>query len=437
MARLARAPSGSVVVVLLLLGVAGAGLFVLSRRDGRSPGLKVAGTIEATQVDIAPKVTARILEIPVAEGSRVRRGDLLVVLDAAEREAEVARLDAAVRVARAQLRDLQAGARREELAEARAVVARAEAQLADLLAGARREEVRGARQVVAEAEARLRDLEAGARTQEIEQARSAVTAAEATRRTAEQEFERFRSLFARELVSAQDRDRAWQAYEVARMQERSAREQLALLLAGPRGELVEAARAEVRQARERLQLLEAGPRPDQADAARAELRAARERLALLEAGPRPGRVEAARAQVQEAEGALALARARLAEARLEAPMDGVVLRKNLEPGAVAVAGAPVLTLIDPGSLWLRAYLPESVLGRVRVGLAARISVDAFPGQAFEARVAEIASEAEFTPRNVQTEKERVNLVFRVKIAVVSPDGRLLPGMPADAVIATD
>jgi HlyD family secretion protein len=376
---------GSLVVVLLLVAGAGVGLWALARRDSGGRALKVTGTIEATQVEIGAKATARIREIRVEEGQRVRRGELLVVLDDDELRAEVARLEAAVSVAQAQLRDLLAGARKEEIAEARAAVA--------------------------QAEARLRDLEAGARPQELEQARSAVASAEATRVMAEREYRRFQSLADQGLVSAQDRDRAWQAYEVARAQERAARQQ--------------------------VDLLQAGPRPEQVAAARAEVRQARDRLALVEAGPRPGQVETARAQVSQAEAALATARARLADTRLAAPTDGVVLRKNLEAGATATPGTPILTVVDPQTLWLRGYIGEVDLGRVRVGQPARITVDAFPGQPFDGRVTEIASEAEFTPRNVQTQKERVNLVFRVKITVANPDGRLKPGMPADAVIATD
>jgi HlyD family secretion protein len=432
-----RALRGVVLVVVALIGLAAVGLWALSRRDGRVAGLTVTGTIEAREVDLSPKMAARVAAIPVEEGSRVRRGDLVVRLDDAELLADVARLEAAVRLAQAQLKDLLAGARREELAEATAQVSRAEAQLADLLAGARREEIQAARQIVAEAEARLRDIEAGAREPEIEEARSAVSSAEATRVWTEREYERFKSLHGQGLVAAADRDRAWQAFEVARMQERAARERLALLEAGPRREQVAAAQAEVRQARERVRLLEAGPRPDQVAAARADVRAARERLALLEAGPRAGAVETARAQVAQAEAALAQARARLADTRLEAPMNGVVLRKNLEPGATAAPGAAIVTLVDPSDLWLRAYIAETDLGRVRIGQPARVTVDAFPGQPFEGRVTEVASEAEFTPRNVQTQKERVNLVFRVRVAIASPDGRLKPGMPADAVIVTD
>src|SRR5262245_31663269 len=436
MPRLPKLLRGGLVVAVVLVVGAGLGLWALARRGGGPAALQVTGTIEATQVEIGAKTTARIRESPVEEGARVRRGQAILVLDQDEPRADVARLEAAVNLAQAQLRDLLAGARREEIAEAQAAVARAEAQLADLVAGARLEEIRAARQAVAQAEARLRDLEAGARAQEVEQAKSALASAEATRTMAEREYKRFQGLFDQGLVAASERDRVWQAYEVARQQEQVARQQLDLLRAGSRPEQVEAARAEVRQARERLNLLEAGPRPNQVEAAKAEVRQARQRLALLEAGPRPGQVEAARAQVAQAEAALAQARARLADTRIDAPLDGVVLRKNLEPGATATPGTPVLTLVDPGDLWLRGYVSEVDLGRVRLGQPARVTADAFPGQGFEGRISEIASEAEFTPRNVQTQKERVNLVFRVKIAIASPDGRLKPGMPADAVLAT-
>jgi HlyD family secretion protein len=243
-------------------------------------------------------------------------------------------------------------------------------------------EVRRAEAALATAEAQLRDLLAGPRQQEIEQARAALRNATVTREWTERELRRVRELFGKDLVAAQEVDRARQAYEVAVANEV----------------------------------------------------AARERLALVEAGPRPHEVEAARARVAEARAALTLAQARLAEARLVSPITGLVLRKNVEVGETVNPGVSILTLMDPRDLWVRAYVPEIDIGRVKLGQEARITVDAYPGRAFAGTVSEIASEAEFTPKNVQTRKERVNLVFRIKIAVRNPDGVLKPGMPADAEI---
>jgi len=249
---------------------------------------------------------------------------------------------------------------------------------------------------------------AGARTQEIEQARAALRNAAATREWTERDFRRARDLFAKDLIAMADVDRARQAYEVAVATETAAREQLALRQAGPRTHEVEGARAEAR--------------------------AARERVALLRRGPRPDAVAAAQAQVAQARAALALARTRAAEMRLASPIDGVVLRKNLEAGETASPGVAIVTLMDPREVWLRAYVPETDVGRLKIGQAAAVAVDAYADRRFAGRITEIASEAEFTPKNVQTKKERVNLVFRIKIALDNPDGTLKPGMPADAEI---
>jgi len=152
----------------------------------------------------------------------------------------------------------------------------------------------------------------------------------------------------------------------------------------------------------------------------------------VRAGPRPDAVVAAQAQVAEARAALALGQARLAEMRIQSPLTGLVLRKNLEVGEMANPGVSILTLMDPRDMWLRAYVSETEVGRIRIGQQALITVDAFPGRTFAGAISEIASEAEFTPKNVQTKKERVNLVFRVKIAIRDAEGVLKPGLPADA-----
>jgi len=246
---------------------------------------------------------------------------------------------------------------------------------AELAADARRQDA-----ALRSAQATLRDLQKGARPQEIEDARAAVSSAEATRSMTEREYQRSDQLYTKNLIAAQDVDRARQAYEVAKAQERSARERLALLLAGSR--------------------------PDQ--------------------------VDAARWQVTQAESALAQAQSRLREAVVVSPIDGVVLRKNLEAGETANPGVPILTLVNPKDVWLRAYVPETEVGRLKVGDTAALRVDAFPNRVFTGRLIEIGSEAEFTPRNVQTKKERVTLVFRIKIQIDNPDGLLKPGLPADA-----
>ncbi len=316
---------GLAAIVLL-----GAGLAVTwaSRHWSTDGPLAITGTIEALQVDVSPRLAGRIVERPVREGDRVRRGQLLVRLDAEELEADVRRAEAAARAA----------------------------------------------------EARLRDLRAGARQQEIDEARANLRNATATRVWTERDFKRAQELYAKDLVAMADVDRARQAYEVAVENQAAAGDRLELWRAGPRADAVAAAEADLAQAR----------------------------------------------------AALAMAAKRLTEMRLVSPIDGFVLHKHMEVGETVNPGVAILTLMDPVDMWLRAYVPETDVGRVRIGQVAAVSVDAFPGRTFAGTVTEIASQAEFTPKNVQTRKERVNLVFRIKIAVQNADGTLKPGLPADA-----
>jgi HlyD family secretion protein len=243
-------------------------------------------------------------------------------------------------------------------------------------------DVRRQEAAVRTAQSTLNDLVAGARLEELEDARAAVQSATATREWTERDFRRAESLYRQTLIAAQEVDRARQAYEVALAQEKSARQ----------------------------------------------------KLLLLQAGSRPDQIEAARGQLAQARDALEMARTRLKEMTIFSPVDGVVLRKNLEVGEMANPGVPILTLMKPSEIWVRAYVPEEEIGRIKVGDPARVAVDAYPARRFPGRIIEISSEAEFTPRNVQTKKERVNLVFRIKVAVDNPEGILKPGMPADADI---
>jgi HlyD family secretion protein len=170
------------------------------------------------------------------------------------------------------------------------------------------------------------------------------------------------------------------------------------------------------------------------DASAASVREAEQRLKLLRAGPRPDAVRQARARLEASTAGRSLAETRLSQSILTSPLSGLVLAKHAEPGEILAAGAPVITVGKMDEVWVRAYIPESQLGRVTTGQRARVTVDTWPGRSFEGRVSFISSTAEFTPKNVQTEQERVKLVYRIKITLPNPRGELKPGMPADAVI---
>jgi HlyD family secretion protein len=171
-----------------------------------------------------------------------------------------------------------------------------------------------------------------------------------------------------------------------------------------------------------------------AEVAAGRAAAARERLKLLKAGPRKETIDGARARADQAAQALVLAETRLGYAKLASPVGGVVLSKNVEPGEYAAAGTPVVTVGDLTAVYLRAYIDETDLGRVKLGQNAEVTADTWPGKVYPGRVAFIAAQAEFTPKNIQSQKERVKLVYRIKIDIPNPEMELKPGMPADAVI---
>ena len=180
---------------------------------------------------------------------------------------------------------------------------------------------------------------------------------------------------------------------------------------------------------------------DQAAANLTNARKARERAAaqldLLREGFRTEEIEEARARVAQAQADQALAELNLSRCKLYAPLAGRVLSKSREPGETVQAGTPIVTIGDLSRPWVNLYVGERDLGRVRLGMKAQVTVDAFPNAPFPGTVTFVADRAEFTPKNIQTPDERVKLVYRVKVEVETRDGALKPGMPADTVLPLD
>lgn len=173
---------------------------------------------------------------------------------------------------------------------------------------------------------------------------------------------------------------------------------------------------------------------DQADTALKQARAVLQRDQSLQTAAARA-IDVAKASVHSGEAAVALARIVLSYTTLRAPFDGVVNVQRAEVGEIVVPGTPVLTLADLDHVWLRAYLNESDLGRVRMGQEVSVSNDSDPNRRYQGRISFISEKAEFTPKSVETHAERVNLVYRIKIDIANPEHELVPGMPADARIA--
>lgn len=171
-----------------------------------------------------------------------------------------------------------------------------------------------------------------------------------------------------------------------------------------------------------------------AEMAAAKLASTREHLAMLQAGYRPEQIDAARARLHQAEARQASTQILLDDATVTSPIEGVVTRTHAEVGETLAAGRTVATLAELRAPWIRVYIPEVDIGRIRLGAGARVRIDSYPDREFAGTVTFVASEAEFTPKNVQTQEERVKLVFAVDVRVDNPEGILKPGMPADVYI---
>jgi HlyD family secretion protein len=144
--------------------------------------------------------------------------------------------------------------------------------------------------------------------------------------------------------------------------------------------------------------------------------------------------DVASSQLQLSRAALKTANVRLGDSVIYAPLHGVVLRKNVEQGETVAAGIAVVTIGDLENPWIKVYVKEDKLGLVKLGQRAEVTTDSYPGKIYEGTVTYISSEAEFTPKNVQTQEERVKLVFGVKVSVKNVNDELKPSMPADVKI---
>ena len=362
----------AVAVVVLLAAL----LFSQSRHEP----FKVSGFIEADEIRVGSRVGGRTARVLVVEGQRVKPGEVLVELepyDLRERRAQAAG-ELAARQADAQR--LANGPRPEEIAQG---VARR-----DRLAAV------------------LNKLRTGPRKQEIAAAESNVNLAQAQLDWAQTNFNRTKPLFESHAASELEMNKAIEDLKVAK--------------------------ATVSVRHHELDLLREGTRPEEIAEAEAQLAEAEQALKLLQNGYRAEEKQQARAAVEAAAAAVRVVDEQIRELTIKSPGDAIVEALDLQPGDLAAANAPVLSLLDTNSLWVRAYVPENRLD-VRIGQHVAVTVDSFPGRRFPARVTFVSRQAEFTPNNVQTPEERSKQVFRIKVSLENTADRdvLRPGMAAD------
>ena len=381
---------------LILIGflslMVGVGAVVWWGQAGRrSAELYYSGTIEATSSNLAFQVNGRVQEIMVDEGQSVDAGAVLAALD--RREYVALREQARANLQRAQ----------RNLSQLEAVL--------EVNRNVLPAEVDRAAAAVKALQAQLAEAESGYRAQEVERARLAADVARVTLENARKDKGRYDELYRKGVVAEKSRDSFNVQYETALKEHQRAVEAYRMAREGFRREEIDTARSRLAEGQ-------------------AALRLAQSNLKKVEAAEQD--VEAARAQVAAARAALDVAEVQLEHAQLRAPYGGVILSRSVEPGEVVTPSQEVLSIADLSTVDLKVFVAETEIGRVTPGQAVAVKIDTFPDKTYDGRVAYISPQAEFTPKIIQTHKERVKLVFLVKISVPNPGFELKSGMPADA-----
>ena len=450
-------------------------------------GLMASGFVEADEASVTTELGGRIVTLYADEGDEVTKGQVLVELDDSLLLSQIMAAEAEVAVAEAALARVEAGVRQETIDRAQAMVVQARtaqeaARVAWEDAQAMLENPQEIGLALAAAHAQL-----GVLKYQQQQAQALANSAQAGRDFADEavqlleEFEpraqwfrvgsfslsdlppeiplppevgegeyrvgRFRvivgegkvTVFARAKIAvpADMMDSARYQQAVATYQSWMAWTGLAQ---------AEVARGGAEDYLEELARQEANPLALQAqtNAAKAQYEVATAAVGLAQAqvdglqmGATPEQIAAAESQVEIARAALDALEVQKDKFTLRAPISGLVLERPVQMGEVALPGAPLMTLANLDKVTLTIYVPEDQLGQVQLGQPVSVTVDAYPDRTFRGKVVFISSQAEFTPKNVQTREERVNMVFAVKVSLPNPDHALKPGMPADAVLSRE
>ncbi len=380
--------------ILILLAAISGGIWWWRDAHSSDPNhIYVSGNLELTLVDMSFKMAGRMTELDVNEGDWVKRDQVIARLDPVQLQHQRTRDEAAVSSAESNYRQMVTS------------IAYQKATLESDIA-ARRAELN-------EAQAKLDEMLNGSRRQDVQQAEAAVSDARAQLEFARADWDRMQALYKNEDISRQQYDQARTKFDSAAAMLRQAQERSSLVKEGPRQEEIAGARAAFAKAQAALRAAEAN---------RLELRRKEQELVARAA-------EVNRSKAQEG-----ISQSQLEDTVVATPIDGVVLVKSAEAGEVLAAGTTIVTVGDLDHPWLRAYINETDLGRVKLGQKVKLTTDSFKGKAYWGTVSFISSEAEFTPKQIQTKEERVKLVYRIKIDVDNTSHELKNNMPVDAEI---
>lgn len=386
----------------------------------------VSGFIEGDQVNVASEVGGRLASITVKEGDHVSAGQVILWLDHSLLDAQIAQSRAGVKTAEAQLLLLKSQPRPSDLQAAQAELEAAQQNFAKLSGGATDADIAAAKAALDAAEQNYRKVKAGPTVDQLAQLKAQADNAQAALNQAQSAYDKIGGAtnpyigLAPQSVQLQQATNNYAAALAAFNDSRS----------HPTSAELAAAGAQVKQAQSAL----SGLAPDAAQLAGAQAQVQQAQAALDRLAPTVEQLAVAQDQVEQAQSALAVLQSQVSKTEIASPVDGFVSQRAVNIGEIAMPDAPLLTITKLDPVKLTIYVPETQLGQIKLGDQIGVQVDSFPDKSFDGHVVFISSQAEFTPRNVQTKEERVNTVFAVKLEIANPDSALKPGMPADATI---
>ena len=385
---MSKAKLKKAVIALVVLSLAGGAVwyFLIRKPAGPKNLIKLSGRIEGDDATVSTKIAGRIREITVREGDHVKVGQLIAVIDDDQVNAREEQEESKVQQAEARLRSAQ--------------------QQVSVLQAQLEESNIGVDQAKVDAQGRVSQAEA-----QVAQAEAELAKAEADYSQAHYDEERYTTL-------AKDGD----------VPERTGRQ--ARTTAEAHAAAVRAAKRQVDVARGSLLMAKA----NLSNAAMRTSQATAIRQQILQA---QSEISAAQAEEEHARAKLKEVQADRADLQIVAPIEGTVATRAAEPGEVVAAGTPLVTVVDLNAVYLRGFIPEGEIGRVRTGQTARVYLDSAPGKPLAAIVSRIDPEASFTPENTYFKDDRVKQVVGVKLTLKSAGGYAKPGMPADGEVVTE
>lgn len=387
-------------IVLALVAIGVSTWWQKQQEEGNGNTLYVSGRIEGYETNIGAKIGGRVDYIAVREGEAVKKDQLVVQISDADIQAQL-------RGAEARLLKAQ-----ENEEESKYQIAVVESQVKECALKIDQTKEDTASQIaqaesnVAQAKAKLSETQA-----DLVQAKSQLNLAKIR-------LERYASLEKRGAVTLDENDQAKSTYESC------------LAAVDAKEHAIEAAQKEVKRTQaflDQARSTRLSPAIRQAEKTALEKQLIQARFKLKSAQHEIENAKADRDQIQ----------ANIAYLTIKSPISAICTARTVEPGAVVVAGQTVLSVIDLDTVYLRAYVPEGKIGKVRVGQKAKVTLDSSPNKPFEGTVIQIDPEASFTPENIYFKEDRVKQVFGIKIAIKQPDRFAKPGMPADAEIEID